>query len=611
MIEKSIKGIVLILSAIIIIFQSFGCKKDLKNDDPLVPNPPEVETALTVNNIVGVDQFGRSFNVISSAKEDKQVGLFFWLWIGQPYANGIYDATNILNMPNGLKLLTDVAWLNDAISPNGQAHFWGEPLWGYYNSEDVWVIRKQIEMLTIAGIDFIFFDATNSFIYKNVYERILKVIDEYQKKGWSPPKVAFYTHSKSFQTIRELYRELYKPKLYPGTWYNVDGKPMIIGYTDPQDDLNEAKSRGDNSYIPGLLSNEILNFFHFKRPQWPSDPVYADGFPWVEWIFPQPMHNGIMNVTVASHPSVPMSFSLTKGFVNWGRGWNPDTKMNNALDVDKGSFFQRQWDHAISANPKMITIGGWNEWIAYKQPYWDEYVLVDAVNKEYSRDIEPMKGGYEDAFYIQMIKNIRRYKGVSNPEKPAKKKTINITSGTAQWNDIPSIGINMNTVRNNRNAYGASTKILYNQPAAQNYISNIKVTHDDNNIYFIIHAERSLTSYNGKPNWLNILIGTGEPGLKNWESYEYLIGESFIDGKVSVGRLSSDFKTESTGTADYFQNENSIQIKCSRAALGLNNNTSRLYFKVAAGIDEPSKIMSYYTSGNAMPLGRLSYMYKF
>ena len=386
---------------------------------------------------------------------------------------------------------------------------------------------------------------------------------------------------------------------------------MIIGYTDPQDDLNEAKSRGDNSYIPGLLSNEILNFFHFKRPQWPSDPVYADGFPWVEWIFPQPMHNGIMNVTVASHPSVPMSFSLTKGFVNWGRGWNPDTKMNNALDVDKGSFFQRQWDHAISANPKMITIGGWNEWIAYKQPYWDEYVLVDAVNKEYSRDIEPMKGGYEDAFYIQMIKNIRRYKGVSNPEKPAKKKTINITSGTAQWNDIPSIGINMNTVRNSRNAYGASTKILYNQPAAQNYISNIKVTHDDNNIYFIIHAERSLTSYNGKPNWLNILIGTGEPGLKNWESYEYLIGESFIDGKVSVGRLSSDFKTESTGTADYFQNENSIQIKCSRAALGLNNNTSRLYFKVAAGIDEPSKIMSYYTSGNAMPLGRLSYMYKF
>ena len=92
-------------------------------------------------------------------KTDKQVGLFFWLWIGQPFAGGIYDATRILGLPNGLKLLTDFGSLDETISPNGQAHFWGEPIWGYYNSQDVWVIRKQIEMLTTAGVDFIFFDA--------------------------------------------------------------------------------------------------------------------------------------------------------------------------------------------------------------------------------------------------------------------------------------------------------------------------------------------------------------------------------------------------------------------------------------------------------------------
>jgi hypothetical protein len=603
------KDIVLYFSAVLIVILFGNCKKSITPAP--APDPgSEMEQVPSMNQIVGVDQFGRSFSTISSVKDDKQVGLFFWLWIGQPYASGIYDATNILNMPNGLKLLTDTASLNEAISPNGQAHFWGEPLWGYYNSEDVWVIRKQMEMLTVAGVDYIFFDATNAFIYKNVFLKLLAVIDEYQKKGWSPPKVAFYTHSKSFQTIRELYRDLYKPGLYPGTWYKVNGKPLIIGYTDPQDDLNEAKSRGDNTYTPGLLSNEILNFFHFKRPQWPSDPVYPDGFPWIEWIFPQPLHNGIMNVTVASHPSVPMSFSLTKGFVNWGRGWNPDTKMNVAEGIDKGGFFQRQWDYALSTDPDMITIGGWNEWIAYKQPYWDEYVLVDAVNKEYSRDIEPMKGGYEDAFYIQMIKNIRRYKGLSLADEPAKKKTITITSGASQWNDIPSIGININNVRSSRNAYGATTKILYSQPAPENHISDVKVAHDDKNVYFFIRAKDHFTSYNGKPNWLNVLVGTGEPALKNWESYEYLIGESFKDGNVSVGKLDSDFKTVSAGNARYVQSENIIQIECSREALGLTTN-NRFYFKVAAGIDEPSEIMSYYTSGIAMPMGRLSYMYEF
>jgi len=586
-----------------------SCKKKGAAPEGREPDPDAPEQIASVNNIVGVDHFGRVFGPISGVDSKKQVGLFFWLWIGQPYANGIYDATKILAMPNGLRLLTDFSAYNEAVSPDGQAHFWGEPVWGYYNSDDLWVIRKQIEMLMIAGIDFIFFDTTNGFIYKNVFQKILSVIDEYQQRGWSPPKVVFYTHSRCFQTVREIYRELYKPGLYPNTWYRVDGKPMIIAYTDPQDDLNEAKSRSDESYTPGVLSAEILNFFHFKRPQWPSDPVYPDGFPWVEWTFPQPVHNGIMNVTVASHPSVPMSFSLTRGLVNWGRGWNPDTKVNVAEDIDKGTFFQRQWDEALKVSPDMVTIGGWNEWIAYKQPYLGEYVLVDATNKEYSRDIEPMEGGYQDAFYIQMIKNIRAYKGMEYVSKPSPERTISIDSGADQWNDITPTGSNPNTERSSRNSYGASNKIMYSQPAPDNHIREVKITHDKNNVYFYIRTKDRLTAYNGKPNWLNILIGTGEPGLKNWESYEYLIGNSFSGGTVSIDRLASDFSGTSVGSGHYTVNGNILQIECPRAHLGLNNH-NKLYFKVASGIEKPSDIMSYYKSGSSLPMGRLSYFYE-
>lgn len=597
----------LLLSVILI---SGSCKKNIPGESIPVQTAPGLEEFSSVNNIVGVDQFGRSFNAISSIKEDKQVGLFFWLWIGQPYASGIYDASRILSLPGGLDLLTNPLNQDERVSPGGQAHFWGEPVWGYYNSEDAWVIRKQIEMLTIAGIDFIFFDATNSFIYKNVYERILQVISEYQAAGWSPPKIVFYTHSKSFQTVRELYRDLYKPGLYAETWYKVNGKPMIIAYTDPTDDLNEAVSRGDETYKPGVLSGEILNFFHFKRPQWPSDPVYPDGFPWIEWIFPQPLHNGIMNVTVASHPSVPMSFSLTKGLVNWGRGWDPDTKTNNPQQVDQGSFFQRQWDHALMTDPDMISIGGWNEWIAYKQIYWDEFVLVDAVNKEYSRDIEPMKGGYEDAFYIQMVKNIRKYKGAGKAEKSGIRKTININGEVKQWNDVPAIGVNMHKVPNRRDNTSATPGIVYRKPATENHITDIKVTHDDINIYFFVRTKSNFTSSTGKSDWLNILVGTSEPELKNWESYEYLLGQKFQDGIATVGKLNSDFTTTASGAARYVQKDNILQIECSKEALGINSS-NKFYFKVATGVEDPSDIMSYYTSGISLPIGRLSYLYEF
>ena len=39
--------------------------------------------------------------------------------------------------------------------------------------------------------------------------------------------------------------------------------------------------------------------------------------------------------------------------------------------------------------------------------------FVDTVNKEYSRDIEMMKGGYADNYYLQMMRNIRTLKGNS------------------------------------------------------------------------------------------------------------------------------------------------------------------------------------------------------
>ena len=501
------------LIILIIVFFSCGV-----NNVPIEEEPGEQNVLpKTKNNnyqIIGVDQFGRSFTSINSFKKGKQVGLFFWLWIGQPFARDIYDATKILNMPNGLKLLTDFNYLDENISPNGEAHYWGEPLWGYYNSEDEWVIRKQMQMLTIAGIDFIFFDTTNAFIYKNVFMKVLSVIDEYQKKGWDPPKVVFYTHSRSLQTTRELYNELYKPYIYPDTWYRIKGKPVIIAYTDPKDDLAEAKSRGDDQYVPTPLSNEILSFFYFFRPQWPSDPFFSDGFPWIEWVFPQPLHGNLMNVTVASHPAIPMSFSLTRGNQNWGRGWDVHTKQNIAEDVDRGTFFQSQWDHTLTINPDVISIGGWNEWIAYKQPYEGEYMLCDAVNKEFSRDIEPMKGGYQDAFYIQMIQNIRKYKGVSDLTSPSKSVSIDITARISQWDSIEYVQKNIDDTYPMRDSYGGAQTIRYTQAAPINKLQEIKVTHDDNYLYFYIKCKDDINIDNGKDNSMNLFIGIGDPSLK-------------------------------------------------------------------------------------------------
>jgi hypothetical protein len=584
---------------------------DKDNDDDRVEPAPG--TKFNSFNIVGIDHFGRSFGTVSAFKKGRQVGMFFWPWIGQPYASGIYDATKIAALPNGINILTHFDHLDPNISPNGQAHYWGEPLWGYYNSDDEWVIRKQMQMITMAGVDFIYFDTTNTLIYSNIFLKVCAVIDDMLKNGWNPPKVVFYTHSCSLRTLRDLYATLYQPNRYPDTWYRIEEKPVVIAYTDPADDLREAASRADYSYQPGTLSAEILDFFHFLKPQWPSDPVYPEGFPWIEWSFPQPLHtqSQAMSVSVASHPMVPMSFSLTRpNWTNWGRGWNVTTRQNVTADVEKGTFFQSQWDHAIKTDPPMISVGGWNEWIAYKQPHDGEYMLCDAASMEYSRDIEPMKGGYRDAFYLQLIRNIRRYKGMNEATEANKALTIDLAGALSQWNEVAYIVRNTDEKFMARDAFGGSQTVRYTQAAPQNSLLEIRVAHDQQNVYFYLKGKNKFTDYSGSENWLNVLIGAGEPAIKGWESYEYVLGRSIANGQTSVDRFNSGFSASNTGKAMLIRNNDVILLSVPRSAVGLTA-VDKFYFKVAMGVTNPSDIMDYYISGSVMPMGRLSYMYEF
>jgi len=564
-------------------------------------------------NVVGIDQFGRSFGTIDGYKSDKTVGVFFWPWIGQPYASGIYDATKIAALPDGLNILTNLEYDCPDISPNGQAHFWGEPLWGYYNSNDEWVLRKQLMMLTVAGADFIYFDHTNAVIYTDVVLKVCEVIKDMIDAGWNPPRIVSYTHSRSIDTAERIYREVYSHEEYSDTWYRLDGKPLIIAYTNPEDDKAEALSRGDVNYNPEEPSREVLDFFTFFKPNWPFDPTYEDGFTWIEWHFPQPYHSKsqMVNVTVASHPAVPMSFSMTRpGWINWGRGWDPDTKRNVSEDVDRGTFFQREWDEAIKMDPPIISVGGWNEWIAYKQPYAGEYMLCDAASKEYSRDIEPMNGGYEDAFYLQLISNLRRYKGINNCKaRRQSQRTIDISAGLSQWDKVKFVEYHPDAKQMARDAFGASKAVTYTQPAPENALSEVRVSYDKENIYFLIKTKEAWSEPSG-PEWLNIYIGTGEPSLKGWNGYEYVVGRSFGESDASVETLSADYSCSMVGKAAYALDGNCLQISAPRSLLSLDDEAG-FYFKVAAGVESPSDIMNSYKTGSAMPMGRLSYQYYF
>ena len=565
-----------------------------------------------VNMLVGFDEYGRSLTPVSSRKEDKEVGIFYFLWLGQHGATEIYNIDTILQEHG-----KDVLFHTDdrKVSPAGHFHWWGEPLYGYYNSADEYVIRRHMELLTQAGVDFLVFDTSNCFTYQTVAEKVMKVISELRAEGWDAPQITYLTHSRSIQTIQTLYNDVYKKELYPESWYRVDGKPMMIGYIDEADDINEAASRGDTSYKPGDLPQELQDFFYMREVLWPyesGDGVH-NAWPYTEWRYPQPMRTDMVSVSIATHPALPFSFSLThEGRMNWGRGYDPRRKQNSTEGAMSGVFFDYQWQTAMKRDPRFVMITGWNEWVAQKNLYEGEYCFVDGVNLEYSRDAEPMKGGYEDAYYIQMMYHIRRFKynAADGMIADTTRKTIDVTASPDQWSDVNAVYRRVGRDDGSRNSVGGAPTVHYTQEAVRNSITEVRVTNDEENLYFYVKCEADIVTV-ADENWMNLFIGTGtSPTVKGWESYEFVVNRSRDGHTAVIEKLNPDFSGEALdATAAFTVQGNVMQIRIPRAALGLEDGGD-FYFKVADGVEAPAEIMDYYATGRSLPMGRLSYLYQ-
>ncbi len=98
---------------------------------------------------------------------------------------------------------------------------------------------------------------------------------------------------------------------------------------------------------------------------------------------------------------------------------------------------EEQWQRAFELDPEVVFITGWNEWIAMQlNKKQGPAVFCDQFDVEFSRDVEMMKGGYGDNYYMQMAANIRRFKGMTGPSKASPSKSIEISSSFAQWQDV-------------------------------------------------------------------------------------------------------------------------------------------------------------------------------
>ncbi len=540
------------------------------------------------------DALGRTLPTAREAgspRKGKFVGIFYFLWMQNAPNQGLYDISKLL-----LQNPADPAY-----GPVHAFHWWGEPHLGYYLSDDAFVIRKHAQMLTDAGVDVMFFDVTNAFTYDATYLTICRVLREVRAQGRPTPQIAFLANASSAKVVQGLYDRFYAKGLYPELWFRWKGKPLIL--TPPQG-----------------LSPEVKGFFTTRWSWAWSDPGgwFGDGrdrWPWLDHTPQKPgWHESpekpeAISVATAEHATT----NIGRSFHN-GKQPPPETRA-----PERGLYFDEQWRRARQVDPEFVFVTGWNEWIAQRflnegdteflgrRLAKGETFFVDQYNQEYSRDIEPMRGGHGDNYYYQLVANIRRYKGMAPPPAPTPRRTIRLRAGFGQWRGVRPEHRDDAGDAAPRDHAGFGTAGPYRSAGGRHDFVSLKACADAQTVAFYARTRAPITAPGG-PTWMTLLLNTDGNARTGWEGYDLIVNR--IPGVVE--RNAGGWRWTRVGTVRWESRGNELHLIVPRKLIGgtVTTRPLRFEFKWIDRIPESGDILDFIDKGDAAPNGRFNYVFE-
>jgi len=544
--------------------------------------------------LYGTDALGRRMPAPDEVREfqkDRYVGVLYFLWLR---LNHVYDNSQILKEhPHARKTNASPPW-----GPKNAFHFWGEPLFGYYRSEDPWVLRRHAALLSDAGVDFLVFDTTNALIYENVVIRLCEVFEQQRQLGEHVPQITFMVNSRAGQTAQKIYESLYKPGRYPDLWFRWKGKPLLL--CDPAE-----------------APKEVADFFTLRKAHWPFELINTHNAWHWEATYPQVYsYDEDLSKPEQVNVSVGQNLHQESGRVEMmstgqarGRSFHKGRVDDRPQAYKYGFNFQEQWQRAFELNPEVVFVTGWNEWIAMQLNKKDgPPIFCDQFDLEFSRDVEMMKGGYGDNYYMQMAANIRRFKGTEPPSEVQQAKTIHLTDSFNQWDDVqPTYRDHaLDTLARDHPGCGENH---YRVNSGRNDFRILKLTHGKENIYFYARTAEDITP-STDPNWMWLLIDVKGAALPNWEGFNFLVnGRVSSATETSVEVCTGGWQWKQVGTVKYRAQGNQFHVAVPKRMLEINRDSFAIEFKWIDNTQRPGDILDVYINGDAAPGGRFRYRY--
>ena len=369
---------------------------------------------------------------------------------------------------------------------------------------------------------------------------------------------------------------------------------------------------------------QIQQFFTFRAPQasYFTGPTQADQWSWLE-VFPQ---HGFYNskgqleeicVGVAQN-AVDGKLSALSHPKSHGRSFH-NGKEPAPEDCNYfGQNFQEQWDRALELDPEIIFVTGWNEWIASRfdsnSGFYDSppVTFVDQFNEEFSRDCEPMKGGHQDAYYYQLIANIRRFKGVSPPSQ-TRACSISIDGKYEDWTNVKPIFYDTISDPVHRHCRGWGQGQFYENQTGRNDIIESRVSCDNDYLYFYLKLRDQIQGNYSSTDWITLLIDTDENPQTGVNGNDFAVRPSHEKQTLQLCRLSNegDCPTVSVilSNIEHCISKNELELKIPIDSIIKNPRGEGFRFKWTDGINVLKDWSFFSTDGDAAPNDRYYFRY--
>ena len=446
--------------------------------------------------------------------------------------------------------------------------------------------------------------------------------------------------SRRFESVADNAWLVLKPDLpLPPGRYELemsDPKGKVGWWSDPRRRGRSATGQAlaDGAVVGGARrlqietgddqTDEIRRFFTFRKPQpdYFAGPTGPRQWGWLE-VYPQ--HAFYRTPGIPEEVAVGVAQNAADGKLSvfthpsaHGRSFHDGKEPGPAGQDGSGRNFAEQWRRALKLDPAFVFVTNWNEWIAgrftpARMPLYGTgpVTFVDEFSAEFSRDVEPMKGGHGDNYVYQMAANIRRFKG-ARPIPAVEPRPIAIDGRFDDWARVQpeyrdTIGDPVH-----RDHPGWGKHLHYANTTGRNDIVAAKISHDARTVFFFVRTRDKTTSPTD-PNWMLLFIDADQDPKTGWLGYDFVVNRKVRDFSRTMLERNIGGRYEWGAPVEIpFQTAGrAIEFAIPRAAIGLAALPATIDFKWADNPQQTGDWSDFTLNGDAAPNDRYNFRAKF